>query len=72
MALSIAAGVAFATVLTLILAPCLLAILNDLRRGFHWLLHQEFPSREDVEPARHRNVDPLLEVTTPHAAEAGE
>ncbi|MCD4677509.1 MAG: efflux RND transporter permease subunit, partial [Desulfobacula sp.] len=38
MSISLAAGVAFATVLTLILIPCLMVILNDLRRFFSFLI----------------------------------
>ncbi len=73
MALSIAAGVGFATLLTLLLEPCLLAILNDLRRVVHLLVHRRWPTREEVEPAIHRNVDVLGDpapepVTAPAAA----
>jgi multidrug efflux pump subunit AcrB len=50
MAISIAFGVLFATLLTLVLIPCQLAVLNDLRRFFHWIWHQEWLSREEVEP----------------------
>jgi multidrug efflux pump subunit AcrB len=68
MALSIAAGVAFATVLTLVLIPSLLAILNDFRLVSHRLRDGHWASRLDVEPARDRHVDPLgpipTEVTT--------
>jgi len=60
MALSIAGGVAFATVLTLVLVPSLLALLNDARLLVHRLRHGYWPKRVDVEPARHRHVD-LLE-----------
>jgi multidrug efflux pump subunit AcrB len=59
MALSIAAGVAFATLLTLLLAPCLLAILNDLRCLAHWMVHRRWPTREEVEPASRRFMDVL-------------
>lgn len=56
MALSIAAGVAFATLLTLLLIPSLLMILSDLRRILCYLLKGEWPEhRADLEPARHRN-----------------
>ncbi|MDM8523204.1 efflux RND transporter permease subunit [Desulfococcaceae bacterium HSG8] len=51
MAVSMAAGVAFATILTLVLLPGMLVILNDLRRVFHRLRTGEWPSREEVEPA---------------------
>ena len=57
MAISISAGVAFATLITLILTPCALVILNDIRRINHRLFHGKWPTREDVEPARHRNDD---------------
>ena len=67
MALSIAAGVVFATVLTLVLVPSLLALLSDARLLVHRLRHGYWPKRVDVEPARHRHVDllaeePMLEV----------
>ena len=51
MALALAAGVAFATVLTLVLIPSLLVILNDIRRLVYKLGHNNWPSREEVEPA---------------------
>ncbi|MBW2216491.1 MAG: efflux RND transporter permease subunit [Deltaproteobacteria bacterium] len=65
MALSIAAGVAFATVLTLVLIPSLLAILNDFRLLTFRLKHGSWPQRVSVEPARNRHVDPLLEKPMP-------
>ena len=56
MALSIAFGVMFATVLTLVLIPCLLAILNDLRRHWHQLWNGgSLPTREAVEPRYEKN-----------------
>lgn len=55
MALSIAAGVAFATLLTLLLIPSLILILNDLRLGWQYLSTGLKPARRaDVEPARLR------------------
>ena len=57
MALSIAAGLVFSTVLTLLIVPSLLVILNDLRLGLHFLRHRQSPARETVEPAIHRNED---------------
>ncbi len=54
MALSLAAGVIFATLLTLVMIPSLLVILNDLRRLPHRLRHGTWPMRVDVEPARNR------------------
>src|SRR5690606_14011159 len=59
MAVSLAAGVAFATLLTLLLIPCLLLILSDVRRLFYFLYHQKWPTREYVEPARNRELDEL-------------
>jgi multidrug efflux pump subunit AcrB len=56
MAISIAAGVAFATLLTLLLVPSLLLILNDLRRGWCYVMQGTVPERRaDLEPARKRN-----------------
>jgi len=60
MAISIAGGVAFATVLTLVLIPSLLSILSDLRLVVHRFKHGRWPRREEVEPARNRKVN-LLE-----------
>ncbi|MFC1523236.1 efflux RND transporter permease subunit [Thermodesulfobacteriota bacterium] len=54
MALSIAAGVTFATLLTLLLIPSILVILNDLRRLTYKIRHGVWPTREFVEPASHR------------------
>jgi hypothetical protein len=61
MAISLAAGVAFATLLTLILVPSLLVILSDLRLLYHRLRHGRWVRRAAVEPARDRNKD-LLNV----------
>jgi multidrug efflux pump subunit AcrB len=55
MALSIAAGVAFATLLTLILIPSLLVVLNDARRLSFRLRRGYWPVPEAVEPAARRN-----------------
>ena len=61
MAISIAAGIAFATVLTLVLVPSLLALLSDLRLLVHRLRFGFWPNRIDVEPARNRREDPLVD-----------
>ncbi len=61
MALSLAAGVSFATILTLVLIPSLLAIVNDCRRLTHRLQHGVWPSRESVEPASTRRIDRMAE-----------
>jgi multidrug efflux pump subunit AcrB len=57
MAISIAAGVLFATVLTLVLIPSLLMVLNDLRRAAHWFRYGWLPSREAIEPAATRRAN---------------
>ena len=54
MGISLAAGVAFATLLTLFLIPCLLCVLNDGRRFVVWAAKGYWPAPEDVEPARLR------------------
>lgn len=51
MAVSLAVGLIFSTVLTLVFLPVLLALLNDLRRGVHYIIHGRLPLPEDVEPA---------------------
>ncbi|MCP4641735.1 MAG: efflux RND transporter permease subunit [bacterium] len=61
MALSIAGGVAFATLLTLLLIPALLAIVNDIRRLTFAIWNLRWPTPEEVEPARLRKRDPLAE-----------
>ena len=61
MALSIAAGIAFATVLTLVLVPSLLALLSDCRLLAHRMKYGFWPKRVDVEPARNRHVDLLVD-----------
>ena len=69
MVLSLAAGVAFATILTLLLVPSLLTILNDLRIVFYRLKHDKPPSRAFLEPARNRHTR-VLEVTGTSAPES--
>jgi len=63
MALSLASGVAFATVLTLVLIPSLLVILNDFRRLAFRYKYGHWPtSREEVEPARTRYQNTLEDI----------
>jgi len=61
MALSIAAGVAFATILTLVMIPSLLTILNDLRLLVYRIRYSTWPKRVDVEPARDRYINPVAD-----------
>lgn len=63
MALSMAAGVAFATILTLMLVPSLLVILNDFRLLSHRVRKGYWPKRVDVEPSRDRHVDLMADDT---------
>jgi multidrug efflux pump subunit AcrB len=63
MALSLASGVAFATVLTLVLIPSLMVILNDFRRLVFRYKYGSWPTREEVEPARTRYHNLLGEET---------
>jgi predicted RND superfamily exporter protein len=51
MAIALAAGVSFATLLTLILIPGLITILNDIRMLIYKTKHGAWPTREEVEPA---------------------
>ncbi|MBT4092269.1 MAG: efflux RND transporter permease subunit [Deltaproteobacteria bacterium] len=66
MAISIAAGVGFATVLTLVLLPSLYMILNDLRRAVFWIKQRTMPVREAVEPASKRRIrEPETQLPRP-------
>ena len=56
MAISIAFGVLFATVITLILMPCQLMILSDFRRLWHRLWSLEWRSREELEPRSNKYI----------------
>jgi multidrug efflux pump subunit AcrB len=60
MALSLASGVTFATILTLVLIPSLLVIVNDVRRAGKRLQSGEWPTREAVEPATSRRIDRMV------------
>ena len=61
-AVSIAAGLLFATVLTLLLVPGMFVILNDARRVWHRINTGKWPARETVEPARGRCDDTRAHV----------
>lgn len=58
-AISISAGLAFATVLTLVLIPILLVVLSDLRCIFHRMSYGIGANREALEPAIQRNSNPV-------------
>ena len=57
MAISIAFGVLFATIITLVLIPCFMAILNDIRRSMHYLVGGSWPTREEVESRSKVHLD---------------
>jgi multidrug efflux pump subunit AcrB len=72
MAISIAAGVVFATVLTLVLIPNLFMILNDWRRLAFKIKNGYLPTREEVEPSTTRKTDMFQEpAKTAEQARAG-
>lgn len=50
MAIAIAFGVMFSTVVTLMLIPCVVAALNDFRRLLYFLWFLKMPTREEMEP----------------------
>jgi len=56
MGISLAFGVAFATVLTLVMLPCLYTIINDLRYGMAALLGKKEILRHTLEPAFQRKA----------------
>lgn len=51
MALSIAYGLAIATMVILILLPLLIVSFNKLKRWVHWYWYDEYPQAKEVEPA---------------------
>ena len=61
MAVSLASGVAFGTMLTLILVPSSLMIMNDFRRIAHHIIKGTWTSPEAVEP---RSISP--DAINPH------
>ena len=57
---------AFATVLTLVLIPSLLAILSDFRMILYRMRHGCWVAREELEPASLRHLD-LMSMTEEQA-----
>ena len=55
----------FATVLTLVLVPSLMALLSDARLLVHRLRYGSWPRRVHVEPALNRRLDPLADEPAP-------
>lgn len=57
MAISIAYGIAIATILTLVMLPMLLSVGNSLKVYLNWLWEGKKPSKESVEPAIEEMVE---------------
>ena len=61
MALSIAYGLAFATIVILVLLPVLLQTSNQVKSFIYWWWNDEIPNPESLEPAfkelKHENLD---------------
>jgi len=51
MAISVAYGLLFGTLLTLLMLPALLTIMNRIKVSIGWFVNDPKPSRESVEPA---------------------
>jgi Cu/Ag efflux pump CusA len=51
MAITVSYGIAFATVLTLILLPIFISLINQGKVIFKWLISGDFPTQESVERA---------------------
>ena len=51
MAISISFGIAYATILTLLVLPLFLAFSNDIKRGVKWLIKDRKITKEEVERA---------------------
>jgi multidrug efflux pump subunit AcrB len=51
MAISIAYGIGFATLLTLLTLPIMLSIYSDVKIGAFWLWNAKTPTAEELEPA---------------------
>ncbi len=54
MAISVTFGVAFATILTLVVLPALIVILSDVKCSLAWAWRGVWPVRERMEPAQER------------------
>ena len=58
MAISIAYGIGYATLLTLILLPILLSITNSVKVGLHWMYYGEKIAKRDIEaPVIEQNIE---------------
>jgi len=58
MAISIAYGIGYATLLTLILLPILLSVTNSIKVSLHWLYHGKKIAKRDIEaPVIEQNIE---------------
>jgi multidrug efflux pump subunit AcrB len=64
MAISIAAGLLFSTLVDMFTIPAILTVLNDIRCALHRVRHGVWPEREAVEPARNRTPLEAVKGTT--------
>ena len=68
MAVSLASGVACGTMLTLVLIPAFLVIMNDARRAAFRLRKGYWPTAEEVEPGTYRETTSEAEFLEPAVA----
>ncbi len=61
MAVSLAGGLAFGTLLTLVFTPTFIVVLNDARRVVSRAYRGTWPTPEEVEPATSRRVTPVID-----------
>jgi len=67
MAISVAYGIGFATLLTLLILPIYISVNNTIKVYLKWLIKGEFPSKESVERAlREEDEQHWIEEETKH------
>ena len=69
MAISIAAGLVFATMLTLLVVPCLFLIGNDIRRVVRWLTDGQWDAPDPVVASAADAGDPVADDGGPVAGQ---
>ena len=62
MAISVAYGIAFATILTLYVLPLLLSVNNNVKRGFHWLRSGDWVEGREVERVVKEDIEDKEQV----------
>jgi multidrug efflux pump subunit AcrB len=63
MAITVSYGIAFATVLTLLLLPIFISLINQGKVIFKWLISGDFPTQESVERAMIEKKEEELMIT---------